>query len=70
MRAPSLHARTQLDWGVALLRGARADDTARARELLDRAASDTARLGLPALERRARAAGEAARVGWSGARNA
>jgi class 3 adenylate cyclase len=63
MRAPSLHARTQLDWGLALQRGARPGDAARARELLDRAAAETGRLGLAALQRRAREAVEAARVG-------
>ena len=60
MRAPSLAARTDLDWGLALQRAGRAGDQARASELLGRAAQATRELGLPALERRAREAAEAA----------
>jgi len=59
MRAPSLHARTLLDWGLALQRTGRPGDGAHAGGLLEQAAEATHRLGLPALERRARDAAAA-----------
>ena len=55
--APSLAARTTLDWGVALRRGGRRDDDFRSRELLAQSAEAAGRLGLPALERRAHETG-------------
>jgi class 3 adenylate cyclase len=57
MRAPSLAARTKLDWGLALQRGGQPE---RAADLLGEAALATGDLGLPALERRAREAAAAA----------
>jgi class 3 adenylate cyclase len=60
MRAPSLHARTLLDWGLVLQRTGRPDDSARAGRLLEQATEATRRLGLPALEQRARDAAAAA----------
>jgi hypothetical protein len=53
--APSLAARTTLDWGMALRRGGRRGDDFRSRELLAQSAEAAGRLGLPALERRAHA---------------
>jgi tetratricopeptide (TPR) repeat protein len=53
MGAPSLAARTTLDWGTALRRGGRRGDDFRSRELLAQSAEAAGRLGLPALERRA-----------------
>ena len=51
--APSLAARTTLDWGTALRRGGQRDDFPRSRELAARAAQTAGALGLPGLERRA-----------------
>jgi class 3 adenylate cyclase/tetratricopeptide (TPR) repeat protein len=53
MGAPSLAARTTLDWGTALRRGGRRDDDFRSRKLLAQSAQAAGELGLPALERRA-----------------
>ena len=60
MRAPSLHARTKLDWGLALQRAGRPEDAARAGALLEQAAQAMRDLALPAVERRARDAAAAA----------
>ena len=54
--APSLAARTRLDWGMSLLRGADAESELRAAELLAQAADGAHTLGLTGLERRARQA--------------
>ncbi|HEX2414828.1 MAG TPA: AAA family ATPase [Thermoleophilaceae bacterium] len=58
MGAPSLAARTQLDWGASLMGGGDGDHL-RGRELLARAADGARTLGLTALEQRAHAAARA-----------
>ncbi len=63
MDAPSLTARTRLDWGLSLLRGGSGENDVRAHELLARAAAEARTLGLPALEARANEAASASPSG-------